>query len=59
MRIFIAAIMLASFAFAIKVFVLMPPEAEAERAAINVLKHPTPCPAAAARWCHAFGGLAE
>ncbi len=59
MRVFIAAIMLASFAFAIKVFVLAPPQAEAERAAINVVKGPTPCPRPAATWCHEFGGLAE
>ncbi len=59
MRVFIAAFMLATVAFALKVFVFVPPQAEAERATINVLKHPTPCPASAARWCHQVGGLAE
>jgi hypothetical protein len=56
MRVFIAAIMLASFAFVLIVFGSRPPQAEAERATINV---PTSCPAPAAKWCHEVGGLAE
>jgi hypothetical protein len=59
MRVFVAAFILASFAFALMVFGLMPPRAEAERGTVNVTANPTPCPAAAARWCHAVGGLAE
>ncbi len=59
MHLFIVAFMLASVAFILIVFGSSPPQAEAERATINVLKHPTPCPASAARWCHQVGGLAE
>jgi hypothetical protein len=59
MRVLIAAIILASFAFALKVFVLAPPQAEAERQAVSLFRGPTPCPAPAAKWCHEFGGLAE
>jgi hypothetical protein len=55
MRVFIAAVLLASFAFGIMVFALVPPHAEAGRATVNTL----PCPASAAKWCHEFGGLAE
>ncbi len=59
MHLFIISFMLASFAFVVIVFGSRPPQAEAERATINVLKGPTPCPAPAARWCHEVGGLAE
>jgi hypothetical protein len=58
MRVFIAAIMLASFAFALTVFGFMPPQAEAERGTVNVVVGPAPCPVAEASWCHEVGGLA-
>jgi hypothetical protein len=59
MRVFIAAFALASFAFGLIVFGLIPPQAEAGRGTANVVVGPTPCPASAAKWCHEFGGLAE
>jgi hypothetical protein len=64
MRVFVAAVMLASFAFAFKMFVLVPPHAEAGKgtinaASINAVSSAMPCPDSAARWCHEFGGLAE
>ncbi len=59
MRVFIAALVLASFAFALIVFGCMPPQAEAGRGTANVIRIPTPCPVPAAMWCHEFGGLAE
>jgi hypothetical protein len=55
MRVFIAAVVLASFVFGIMVFALVPPHAEAGRATVNA----SPCPASAAKWCQGFGGLAE
>jgi hypothetical protein len=60
MRIFLAAVMLASFAFALIVFGAMPPRAEAELGFVNKINAgPAPCPAAAATWCRQVGGLAE
>ncbi len=59
MRVFIAAILLASFAFGVIVFVLVPPQAEAGRDTVNIVGGSIPCPAPASRWCHEFGGLAE
>ncbi len=59
MRVLVAAVLLASFAFAITVFVLVPPHAEAGRETLNIVGDPTPCPTPAARWCHEVGGLAE
>jgi hypothetical protein len=56
---FIAAFVLATFAFVYAVFVLVPPHAEAGRATVNVVESPSPCPAAAAKWCHEVGGLDE
>ncbi len=59
MRVFIAAVLLASFAFGAIVFVLVPPHAQAGRETVNIVGGPIPCPAPAARWCHEVGGLAE
>jgi hypothetical protein len=59
MRVFIAAFALASFAFGLIVFGLMPPHAEAGRGTAYVVVGPTPCPAPATKWCHEVGGLAE
>jgi hypothetical protein len=59
MRVFIAAFALASFAFGLIVFGLIPPQADAGRGTANVVGGPTPCPVSAAKWCHEFGGLAE
>ncbi len=58
MHLFIVSFMLASFAFVVIVFGSRPPQAEAGRATVNVVRT-APCPAPAARWCHAVGGLAE
>jgi hypothetical protein len=59
MRVLVAAILLASVAFAITVFVVVPPHAEAGPETAKIVDDPTPCPAPAATWCHEVGGLAE
>ncbi len=58
MHLFIVSFMLACFAFVLIVFGSRPPQAEAERATVNVVSS-APCPAPAARWCHEVGGLAQ
>ncbi len=55
LHLFIVSFMLAAFAFVVIVFGSRPPQAEAT---VNVVS-PAPCPAPAAKWCHAVGGWAE